>query len=52
MLPINLVAALMRTIGSMAKDGFWSRNQGTAADDGLALWKELALHESLETFAY
>lgn len=51
MLPADLVGEAMREIDIFADDGFWQW-QETYVDQALALWKELALHECLETFKH
>lgn len=52
MLPIDLIPEALRTIDTMAKDGFWLPSAKDAANEAMALWKELALHECLETFQH
>lgn len=51
MLPAGMIAEAMLAIDAMARDGFWLEQEG-AADHALSLWKELALHECLETFEH
>ena len=51
MLPIDLIGEAMHTIDVMADDSFW-HGEAPFADEALALWKELALHECLETFVH
>ncbi len=51
MLPADLIGEAMHTIDILADDGFW-QSQDTYLDDALSLWKELALHECLETFEH
>lgn len=51
MLPANLIGEAMHGIDILADDGYW-QSQDTYPDDALALWKELALHECLETFEH
>ena len=52
MLPVELIPEAIRTIDTMANDGFWIPSAEDAANEALALWRELALHECLETFKY
>ncbi len=52
MLPFELIPEALRTIDSMANEGFWLPRAETTAGEALALWKELALHECLETFQH
>ena len=51
MLAVGMIGACMLTIDAMAGDGFWLEPE-SAADQALSLWKELALHECLETFEH
>lgn len=51
MLPVDMIGACMLEIDAMASDGFWLEHDG-APDEALSLWKELALHECLETFEH
>jgi hypothetical protein len=51
MLPADTIGEAMHIIDIMADDGHW-QNQDGFADQALALWKELALHECLETFEH
>lgn len=52
MLPVDLVPEILGTIDSMANEGFWLPGAEDIVNDALALWKELALHECLETFQH
>lgn len=51
MLPAGLIGETMHTIDFLADDGFW-QSRDAYPDEALALWKELALHECLETFEH
>jgi hypothetical protein len=51
MLPVGMISQCMLTIDALASEGFWLQQDG-AADQALAMWKELALHECLETFEH
>ena len=52
MLPVEMIAPMIRNIDDMATDGFWLQNSETSMNDALALWKELAVHECLEAFEH
>lgn len=51
MLPAGMIGECMLAIDAMASDGFWLEPE-SAADEAFSLWKELALHECLETFEH
>jgi hypothetical protein len=51
MLPADMIGESLHAIDILADDGFW-QSQDTYPDDALELWKELALHECLETFEH
>jgi hypothetical protein len=52
MLPVDLIPEALRTIDTMANEGFWLPSAETVVNEAVALWKELALHECLETFQH
>lgn len=51
MLPVEMLADCMLAIEALADEGFWLHSDDSA-EQALALWKELALHECLETFEH
>ena len=50
MLPLNMIADVMRRIEVLASEKYWLRSSETSAGDAVLLWKELALHEVLQVF--